>query len=152
MNGLLKLSSRLQRTVPSFTKNIHTGLCSTGRRPVQIASHFNGFVLNVKYLSSVVVRQESLETSVVEEPRESTSAQLQNMSMSERQRSIELGLIEKRNTEQATTWGSLKLMGKGTSVKRAQEKISEWHYPLSTALMKEQELINKKVTGVDRQV
>jgi hypothetical protein len=69
-----------------------------------------------------------------------------------RQKAKEQQVISNREKEMRDNWEGLRLIGRGTSVKKAQSKIAEWYFPVAEMLELEKSLINARVPGEDRNV
>lgn len=69
-----------------------------------------------------------------------------------RQKAKEKDVISSQEKEMRDSWEGLRLIGRGTSIKRAQQKIADWYYPVTQMLELEKTLINTRVPGEDRSV
>lgn len=69
-----------------------------------------------------------------------------------RQIKLEQNVLQDQEKEMRNSWEGLRLIGRGTSIKRAQQKIAEWYYPVTQMLELEKQLIETKVMGGDRVV
>jgi hypothetical protein len=69
-----------------------------------------------------------------------------------RQIEMEKLVISRQEQEMKDNWEGLRLIGRGTSIKKAQSKIAEWYYPLAEMLELEKSLIHANEFGEDRSV
>lgn len=99
------------------------------------------------------VPRASRNQNVFDEPLQTPNAEeampLDPMS---RQLKLEQNILQDQEKEMRNSWEGLRLIGRGTSIKRAQQKIAEWYYPVTQMLELEKQLIEAKVMGGDRAV
>lgn len=107
---------------------------------------------NLEARASFVPRA-SIDHDVFDEPIQTLNVEgtvaLDPMS---RQIKLEQSIIQDQEKEMRNSWEGLRLIGRGTSIKRAQQKIAEWYYPVTQMLELEKQLIETKVLGGDRGV
>eukprot|EP01031_Cornospumella_fuschlensis_P032447 gene32447-39235_t len=69
-----------------------------------------------------------------------------------RQEAIELKIEEDAINDRKDLLDNLRRIGQSTSTQKVRHGLASWYEPLAKALKEEEEMIKKKIKGVDRQV